>query len=384
MPDRQLPPFRADHVGSLLRPERVRRARALHAQGQIGDDGLRAVEDEAIQAVVAQQEAVGLRSATDGEFRRGSWIYDFLRQVGGVVATDAGPSARGGAVWQRAPGAGIPAPATGAGTRPLSLDFASRLHLDRVIFADDFGYLKRVVTTATPKVTIPSPSMLHWRGGDAAVTNGWYADLDQFWSDVIDVWAAELHGLAALGCSYVQLDDTSLAFMTDPRERAALAARGSDPDTQHHRYVDTINAVLARKPPGMTVTLHTCRGNMQSAWSASGSYDFIAEAVFGALAADGFFLEYDDERSGSFEPLRYVRPGATVALGLVTTKSGRLEDKDTLKRRIEEAAKVVPIEQLCLAPQCGFASVEAGNLLTEEEQFAKLRLVVEVAAEVWG
>jgi 5-methyltetrahydropteroyltriglutamate--homocysteine methyltransferase len=240
------------------------------------------------------------------------------------------------------------------------------------------------VRTAVPKLTIPSPSMVHFRGGTAAVDRGVYPDLEEFWADLAAAYAAEIRALADLGCRYLQLDDTSLAYLNDPAQRAALADRGEDAEHAHLRYIRLINAALAGRPPGMRITTHMCRGNYRSSWAAEGSYDFVAEALFSELDVDGFFLEFDDERSGGFAPLRFVPPGKQVVLGLVTTKRGRLEDPDLLKRRIDEAAKYVPLDQLCLSPQCGFSSTVEGNVLNSHQEVDKLRLVVQVAQEVWG
>ncbi|HEY7034192.1 MAG TPA: 5-methyltetrahydropteroyltriglutamate--homocysteine S-methyltransferase [Thermomicrobiales bacterium] len=259
-----------------------------------------------------------------------------------------------------------------------------RISLREPIFAADFAFLASTVTTAMPKLTIPSPSMVHYRGGRAALDPRVYPDEDLFWDDLSAAYARQVAAMAELGCTYLQFDDTSLAYLNDPRQRAMLAARGDDAAHQHLRYIRQINAALAAKPAGMTVTTHLCRGNFRSAWAAEGGYDFVAEALFNELAVDGFFLEYDDERSGGFEPLRFVPPGKQVVLGLVTTKRPQLESKDALKRRIEEAARYVPLDQLCLSPQCGFSSTVEGNKLTYDDQVAKLRLVVEVAEEVWG
>jgi 5-methyltetrahydropteroyltriglutamate--homocysteine methyltransferase len=267
---------------------------------------------------------------------------------------------------------------------PAALHIDERLHLEETIFGDDFEFLRRQATTATPKLTIPSPNMVHYRGGPASIDPDVYPDIEEFWSDLAAVYAEEVRRVSELGCTYLQFDDTSLAYLNDPEQRAEIAERGEDAEHLHLRYIKQINAALADKPEGMTVTTHMCRGNFRSSWAASGSYDFVAEALFGELAVDGFFLEYDDERSGGFEPLRFVPPGKMVVLGLVTTKRGALESKDTLKRRIEEASKFVDIGQLCLSPQCGFSSTVEGNTLTREEQFAKLRLIVETAREVWG
>ncbi|GII25244.1 5-methyltetrahydropteroyltriglutamate--homocysteine S-methyltransferase [Planosporangium mesophilum] len=369
---RTRPPFRADHVGSLLRPPRLLRARAEYGDGSISAEQLREIEDECIREVVRAQEEVGLRSATDGEFRRTSWHMDFIYQLGGVRSTDEKLQVH----FYNEAG---------------ELDFSSaalrvddRITLNETIFADAFGFLKDTVTTATPKLTIPSPSMVHYRGGRAAIDPDVYPDLDQFWADLSAAYAEQVRSLGELGCTYLQFDDTSLAYLNDPRQRAMVTERGGDAEHQHERYIRQINAALAGRPEGMTVTTHMCRGNFRSSWAAEGGYDFVAEALFNQLEVDGFFLEYDDARSGGFEPLRFVPPGKMVVLGLVTTKRGTLEDKDTLKRRIDEASKFVPLDQLCLSPQCGFSSTVEGNTLTYDEQVAKLRLIVETAEEVWG
>jgi 5-methyltetrahydropteroyltriglutamate--homocysteine methyltransferase len=372
MPQRTTPPFRADHVGSLLRPPEVLRAREDAAEGRITAEERRAIEDRAIADVVRMQEEVGLQSATDGEFRRASWHMDFIYQLGGIHPGDDTLKVE----FRDEQGElSFEAPA-------LVVD--ERISLARPIFADDFAALASMTTTATPKLTIPSPSMVHYRGGRAALDPDVYPDMDLFWDDLSAAYAQQVAAMAGLGCTYLQFDDTSLAYLNDPRQREQLAARGDDAEHQHLRYIRQINAALAAKPEGMTVTTHMCRGNFRSSWAAEGSYDFVAEALFGELAVDGFFLEYDDERSGSFDPLRFVPPGKQVVLGLVTTKRPHLESKDALKRRIEEAARVVPLDQLCLSPQCGFSSTVEGNKLSYDDQVAKLRLIVEVAQEVWG
>ncbi len=365
-------PFRADHVGSLLRPPALLDARARHAAGTLDDAGLRAEEDAAVRDVVALQEGAGLASATDGEFRRTSWHMDFIHRLGGVSTTDEQIRVR----MRNATGEGA---FTSAG---LAID--GRVRLDEPIFADHFRFLADTVTTAVPKLTIPSPSMVHARGGTAAIDRTVYPDLEEFWTDLSAAYAAQLQAMYDLGCRYLQLDDTSLAYLNDPAHRAALAAKGDDPATMHLRYIRQINAAVAARPADLVVTTHMCRGNFRSSWAAEGSYDFVAEALFGDLGVDGFFCEFDDERSGGFEPLRFVPPGKKVVLGLVTTKTGALEDPDLLKRRIDEAAKYVPLDQLCLSPQCGFSSTVEGNDLTVDEQKAKLELIVRVAQDVWG
>jgi 5-methyltetrahydropteroyltriglutamate--homocysteine methyltransferase len=373
MGSRTTPPFRADHVGSLLRPPELFAARAAFAAGTIDADELRAAEDEAIAAVVRMQEDVGLRSATDGEYRRASWMTDFAYRLGGVepAGTIAAPAPVGGKLEL--------SPTTGASLMHVT----GRIDLDEPIFGEDFTALRELTTTATPKLTIPSPSMIHFRSGRDAIDADVYPELDAFWDDLVDAYRREVAGLGELGCTYLQLDDVSLAYVNDPAQRERLERIGGDPDHQHETYIAQMNRVLAAKPEGMTITTHLCRGNLRSSWMAQGSYEFVAEALFNELQVDGFFLEFDDERSGGFEPLRFVPEGKLVVLGLVTTKHGELEAKDDLKRRIEEAARHIDIDQLCLSPQCGFASVVEGNALTYDQQVAKLRLVVETAAEVW-
>jgi 5-methyltetrahydropteroyltriglutamate--homocysteine methyltransferase len=372
IPMRSTPPFRADHVGSLLRPPRLLAAREEFAAGTIDATRLREIENDEIQAVVRMQEDIGLQSATDGEFRRASWHMDFIYQLGGVTQAPGNLAVR-----FRSPSGTIE-------FTPAALHVASKLRIDRTIFARDFEYLQSVATSAVPKLTIPSPNMVHYRGGPAMLDPDVYPDIEQFWSDLSAAYADEVARLAALGCTYLQLDDTSLAYLNDPAQRAEITERGEDAEHLHHRYIRQVNDAIAGRPAGMAVTTHMCRGNFRSSWAASGGYDFVAEALFSELAVDGFFLEYDDERSGGFEPLRFVPPGKMVVLGLVTTKRGELESKDGLKRRIDEAAKFVPLDQLCLSPQCGFSSTVEGNELTQAEQAAKLRLVVETAREVWG
>ena len=372
MSPRTTPPFRADHVGSLLRPQALLDAREEHKQGRLDADGLRSVEDDAIREVVRQQEGIGLQTATDGEFRRTSWHMDFIYALRGVSRTDE-------MIKVRMRNAARDNDFTSAA---LTVD--GKLGIDGPIFGEAFSFLRSTVTTGTPKLTIPSPSMVHYRGGPAALDPAVYADEDEFWTDLSAAYADQVREIAALGCTYLQLDDTSLAYLNDPAQRAEISAQGRDADHQHERYIRQINAALAGRPDGLSVTTHMCRGNYRSSWAAEGGYDFVAEALFTQLDVDGFFLEYDDERSGSFEPLRFVPDDKYVVLGLVTSKSPVLESKDDLKRRIDEAAKYVPLEQLCLSPQCGFSSTVEGNDLTRDEQFAKLSLIVDVAAEVWG
>jgi methionine synthase II (cobalamin-independent) len=369
---RTTPPFRADHVGSLLRPRHLLQARDDHAAGKLDATALRAIEDDAIREIVAMQEDVGLRSATDGEFRRASWHMDFIYQLDGITK-EAGEIAvtfhneRGEVEFT-----------------PAALHVDGKLGVSTTIFGDAFTFLRDTVATAVPKLTIPSPSMVHYRGGKASIDPSVYPDLDSFWADLTAAYRDEVRRLGELGCTYLQFDDTSLAYMNDPHQRDYIASIGGDPERQHVEYIHHINEALAERPDGMSVTTHMCRGNFRSSWAASGSYDFVAEALFNELEVDGFFMEWDDERSGGFEPLRLVPKGKQVVLGLVTTKHGELEDKDMLKRRIEEASRYVDLEQLCLSPQCGFSSTFEGNELSYEQQVAKLRLIVEVADEVWG
>jgi 5-methyltetrahydropteroyltriglutamate--homocysteine methyltransferase len=373
MSARTTPPFRADHVGSLLRPPAVYAARAQAAEGRISAEELRAVEDAAIRDVVKMQEDVGLQSATDGEFRRGSWHMDFIYQLGGITTT----TERDLKIRFMNPDGTIEFVTAG-------LQVSDRIKIEHTIFGADFETLKKTVTRATPKLTIPSPSMVHYRGGPAAIDPDVYPSIEPFWHDLSAAYAEQVRRLAELGCTYLQFDDTSLAYLNDPEQRREIAERGDDAEHLHERYIRQINQALATKPDGMTVTTHMCRGNYRSSWAAAGGYDFVAEALFNELAVDGFFLEYDDERSGGFEPLRFVPKDKFVVLGLVTTKRGDLEDADTLKRRIDAASRFVPLEQLCLSPQCGFSSTVDGNALTYEQQVAKLRLIVETAQAVWG
>ena len=365
------PPFRADHVGSLLRPPELLLAREKAKRNEISAQQLREVEDRSIRDVVRMQENIGLQGVTDGEFRRSSWHMDFLYQVGGVTKVQDNLTVQ----FHNEKG--------DIEFTPAALRVTGKLELKKCIFGEDFKYLKSV-TRGTPKLTIPSPSMMHYRGGRAAIDAAVYPDLQEFWNDLAAVYAAEIAELGKLGCTYLQLDDTSLAYLNDPSQREHVAQIGGDAQKQHLVYIRLINGALANRPPGMTVCTHLCRGNFRSSWVASGGYDHVADALFGQLNVDAFFLEYDDERSGGFEPLRFVPKGKIVVLGLVTSKRAAIEDKDLLKRRIDEAAKYVPLEQICLSPQCGFSSTVEGNALTVEQEMAKLRLVTETAREVWG
>jgi 5-methyltetrahydropteroyltriglutamate--homocysteine methyltransferase len=370
---RTSPPFRADHVGSLLRPARLLAARDDFAAGTIDAAALRAIEDEAIREAVRRQEDLGLQSVTDGEFRRASWHMDFIYQLDGI-SKEAGHIA----VKFHNPDGDIE-------FTPAAMHVNGKLGVSKTIFGDDFRFLQEVATTAVPKLTIPSPSMVHYRSGKAAIDEDVYPTLDRFWADLTAAYRDEVSRLGELGCTYLQFDDTSLAYMNDPHQRDYIASIGGDHERQHVEYIHHINEALADRPEGLNVTTHMCRGNFRSSWAAEGSYDYVAEALLNELEVDGYFMEWDDERSGGFEPLRFLPKGhKQVVLGLVTTKTGALEAKDELKRRIEDASRFAPIEQLCLSPQCGFSSTVEGNALSEEQQWAKLALIVEVAEEVWG
>ena len=369
---RTRPPFRADHVGSLLRPAALLRARDDFAAGAIDDVELRGIEDEAIRDVVRKQEEVGLQSATDGEFRRASWHMDFIYQLEGITKE------AGNITVQFHNSAGD------IEFTPAAMHVNGKLGVSKTIFGNDFSFLQGI-STSVPKLTIPSPSMVHYRSGKAHIDPDVYPTLDEFWSDLTAAYREEVRRLGELGCTYLQFDDTSLAYLNDPHQREYIRSIGGDYDRQHVEYIHHINEALSDRPPGMNVTTHMCRGNFRSSWAAEGSYDHVAEALLNELEVDGFFMEWDDERSGGFEPLRFLPRGDKyVVLGLVTTKNGELESQDELKRRIEEAARFAPLEQLCLSPQCGFSSTVEGNALSEEQQWAKLRLIVDVAEQVWG
>ena len=374
MASRDKPPFRADHVGSLLRPPDLARARADFKAGAIDREQLRTAENEAIRGVIELQRAAGLRSVTDGEFRRTSWHMDFIYSLEGIEQVE-GSSIH--VHFRSADGEYDYA--------PPAMRVTGKVGLDGTIFADAFSFLRdNASAQQTPKLTVPSPSMVHYRGGNSSIDESIYPELDQFWDDLTGAYARQLAGAYELGCRYLQLDDTSLAYVNDPAQREHIERIGGDPDHLHEQYIANINKVLADKPDDLVVTTHLCRGNNQSMWAAEGGYDFVAEALFGDLQVNGYFLEFDDERSGTFEPLRFVPPGKQVVLGLVTTKKPELEDRDLLKRRIEEACRYVDLEQICLSPQCGFSSTEEGNKLSIDDERAKLELIVGVAEDVWG
>ena len=362
------PPFRADHVGSLLRPAAVHEARRQRAADEITASELRSVEDAAIADTVRTVEGLGMRSVTDGELRRAWFHLDFLQQLDGVAVTG-----------------NIAASSDARATvhmTPPKLSVVGPLRHTRDIQVDDFSYLASLVTE-TPKVSIPSPTMVHFRGGRAAIDIDAYPDVEDFFHDLAACYRAELDALYAAGCRYLQLDDTNLAYLCDPAMRAGAAERGDDPDQLPHAYAELINEVITGRPDDMVVAIHLCRGNYRSTWFAQGGYEPVAEVLFNELDVDAYFLEYDDERSGDFAPLRFVPADKTVVLGLVTSKRPALESVDLLAERVNEAAAYVPLEQLCLSPQCGFASTVEGNELTADEQWVKLALVVESAATIW-
>ena len=360
------PPFRADQVGSLLRPPELREARAKAKHREILAGALRQVEDEAIRQAIARQEAIGLQSITDGEFRRDWWHVDFLTGFEGVESY-AAPLVVGFRNTEE---------------QPPMMRITGKVRRTRPVFVESFKFMQQA-TQRTAKQTIPAPAMLHMRPGRAGISREAYPDLEEFWDDVARAYRDEIRDLAAAGCTYLQLDDTSFAYLCDEKFRASVRERGDDPDDLVRTYAGAINAAIAGRPAGMTITMHTCRGNFKSTWVASGGYEPVVEALFSA-GVDGFFMEFDSDRAGDFAPLRLAPNGKKVVLGLVTTKVGSLEDKDTLKRRIEAASKYVPLDNLCLSPQCGFSSTHHGNLLSYEEQWRKLERIVEVAREVWG
>ena len=372
MSTRTTPPFRADHVGSFLRPAYLLEARdQFFNQKTINAEQLRAVEDKAITEIVKFQQDVGLKSITDGEFRRTYFHIDFLEQLGGVK-TDIPVT--------------IKKPDGTEELAPPVIRVTGKVQHVKDIQKADFEYLRsQIAVGMTPKVTIPSPTMLHFRGGRAGIDKVAYPELEPvFYDDVARAYGDELRSLYDAGCRYVQMDDTNMAYLCDEKMREAARQRGDDPNELPHRYAKFINRVVALKPAGMTLAMHLCRGNFKSTFAAQGNYEPVAEALLAEMNLDAFFLEYDDDRSGDFRPLRYLKPGKIVVLGLVTTKFGQLEKKDDLKRRIDEAARYAPIEQLALSPQCGFSSTVHGNNIAVEDQRRKLALVVETAAEVWG
>jgi 5-methyltetrahydropteroyltriglutamate--homocysteine methyltransferase len=368
MTQRTTPPFRADHVGSLLRPAAIKEARTKHERGEMTAEALRAVEDREIEKVIKKQEEIGLKLATDGEFRRAWWHFDFFRGLDGVTfyETDHGIQFHG------------------VQTKHHALKIEGRLGFSGHPMLEHFKFLK-AHTRVTPKMTIPAPSTLHFRQGRAAISKEVYPDLDPFFDDLAKAYRGAIRAFYDAGCRYLQLDDTAWSMMCDPKEREQSTARGDDPGALPQRYARLTRAALEGKPADMAITMHSCRGNFRSTFIASGGYEFVAEQLLGHTNLDGYFLEYDTDRAGGFEPLRYFPKGKKqLVLGLVTSKSGTLEKKDDIKRRIDEATKYVDLDQLCLSPQCGFASTEEGNVIAEDEQWAKLRMIVELANEVWG
>jgi 5-methyltetrahydropteroyltriglutamate--homocysteine methyltransferase len=365
---RTAPPFRADHVGSLLRPAALKDARAKRERNEITADALRAIEDREIERAIRKQEEIGLKLATDGEFRRSWWHFDFFRGLDGIefYVADHGIQFHG------------------VTTKAHALKISGKVGFSGHPMLDHFKFLK-AHARVTPKMTIPAPSTLHFRQGRAAISKQVYPELDGFFDDLAKAYRDAIRAFYDAGCRYLQLDDTAWAMACDPSERAHSKERGDEPESLPTRYARLTTAALAGKPADMTVTMHSCRGNFRSTFIASGGYEFVAEQLLGNTPLDGYFLEYDNERSGGFEPLRFFPKGnKQLVLGLITSKSGKLESKDDIKRRIEEATKYVAIDQLCLSPQCGFASTEEGNVLSEDEQWAKLRMAIEIADEVWG
>jgi 5-methyltetrahydropteroyltriglutamate--homocysteine methyltransferase len=373
MPERAVPPFRADHVGSLIRPDELIKARAAAERGEIAAADLVRIQQAAIRDVVRLQEKTGLRLVTDGEYNRQSWQRDFLLKIGNVKPMASQLTVR----FHSA-----------AGTRdhtPPSLQVVGKLSRPAGIFVDDFKFLVSIAPPGiTAKVTIPSPTVVHFRGGRGAIDARAYPDMDEFYDDLAAVYRAEIADLAAAGCRYLQIDEVNLAYLCDPELRRQVASLGEDPDTLPRTYATLLNAAIAGRPPGMVVCMHLCRGNFAGAWIAEGGYEPVAELLFNAIGVDGYFLEYDSPRAGDFSPLRFLPKGKTAVLGLVTTKSPKLETKDELKRRIDEAGRYAPLEQLALSPQCGFSSGIGGNAMTVEDEIKKLSLVVETAREVWG
>lgn len=362
------PPFRADEVGSLLRPAALRDARAQFAAGTLDAAGLSAVEDDCIRAIVAKQEEVGLRAVTDGEFRRSWWHFDFLAGLEGVELVQGAKAIQ----------------FTGVQTKSESIGVTGKVGFGDHPMLDHFKFLDGAVTTAMPKITIPSPTVLHFRGGRDAISKEVYPDLDAFYADTAEAYADAVRAFYAAGCRYLQFDDTVWAYLCSDKECHSLRERGDDPEALKANYAEMIRHALAAKPADMTITTHVCRGNFRSSWISEGGYEPVAELLLGDLPYDGYFLEYDSERAGGFEPLRFLPKGdKRVVLGLVTSKFGELENRDGVLKRIEEASEFAPVDQFCLSPQCGFASTEEGNILSEEEQWRKLAFIVDVAKEVW-
>jgi methionine synthase II (cobalamin-independent) len=368
MTARTKPPFRADHVGSLLRPAALKEARSKHAKGELSAAGLKEIEDREIEKVIKKQEEVGLKLATDGEFRRAWWQFDFFKGLDGAELYSTGEGIKFAGVETKAESVRV----TG------KIGFSTHSHIEH------FGFVKDHAKV-TPKMTIPAPSTFHFRQGRQSISREVYPDLDGYFHDVAQAYRKAIRAFYDAGCRYLQLDDTAWSMICDPKEQEGSRKRGDDPDSLPDKYMRMTNEALAGRPSDMVVTMHSCRGNFRSTFIASGGYEHVAERLLGGVELDGYFLEYDSERAGGFEPLRFVPKGnKQVVLGLVTSKSGKLESKDDIKRRIDEATKYVALDQLCLSPQCGFASTEEGNILAEDEQWAKLRMIVELTDEVWG
>jgi 5-methyltetrahydropteroyltriglutamate--homocysteine methyltransferase len=363
---RTKPPFRADMVGSLLRTAPLKEAREKHRRGELSAEGLKAVEDREIRALIKRQEEIGLQAVTDGEFRRAYWHFDFLEHLDGVISVeaDSGMHFKGGIAITKA------------------LRVTGKIGLSGHPMIEHFRFVKES-TSRLAKMTIPGPSMLHYRGGRKMMNMGVYPEMDAFYADVGTAYNKAVHAFYHAGCRYLQLDDISFAYLCDPEQRAMLRQRGDDPDKQPEIYARMVREALKDKPSDLTITMHLCRGNFRSQFIASGGYEPIADLLFNRMPVDGYFMEWDTERAGGFEPLRFLPAGKTVVLGLVTSKTGTLEKKEDIKRRIEQASKYAPLEQLCLSPQCGFASTEEGNVLAEHEQWAKLQMIVAIAEEVW-
>jgi 5-methyltetrahydropteroyltriglutamate--homocysteine methyltransferase len=366
---RTRPPFRADHVGSLLRPRELTEARAARKAGTLSAEALRTVEDRCIEAAIRRQEELGLRAASDGEYRRAYWHYDFVSGLDGVELYEPEQKIQ----------------FKGSFAVPHALRITGKVGWSRAVMVDDYRFVASHVRGAVPKMTIPSPSVVHFRGGRRAIDARTYPDLEGFFADLGEAYNKAVAAFGAAGCRYLQLDEVNIAYLCDPEQIEGLKARGEHVENLLQIYAGLLNRAIEGRPDGMVISMHLCRGNFRSTWVASGGYEPVAEVLFNQIDSDAYFMEYDSDRAGGFEPLRFVpRGNKVVVLGLVTSKSGVLESKDELKRRIEAASRYVPLEQLALSPQCGFASTEEGNVLTEEEQWAKLRLCVEVAQEVWG
>lgn len=365
---REQPPFRADIVGSFLRPETIKQARHQFAQGTLDAEGLRAVEDAAILEVVEKQRDAGLQVVTDGEFRRAWWHFDFFDGLDGVEPFESEQGIQFNGIQTKARGVRV----TG------KLGFSDHPMIN------DFRYLQSIAGDAVAKMTIPSPSVLHFRGGRQYIDESVYPDLADYFDDLATTWRDAINAFYQAGCRYLQLDDTVWAYLCSDEQKAQVRARGDDPEQLARTYAQVLNKALMGKPSDLTVSLHVCRGNFRSTWISEGGYGPVAEILFGQVNVDAFFLEYDNERSGGFEPLRFIRPGHQQAvLGLITTKNGTLEDPEQVKARIQEATQFIPLDQICLSPQCGFASTEEGNSLTDAEQWQKVRSVVNIAKEVW-